>query len=156
MLHGAFRTAGERATCRNVGHGDISGIRKVRDTLRSTSNWRSVWGCVFYLFIIPVTLKHADISYTWRNECKIRSVTHSACGDVETTCRYTKGKSITQIMLFPVVLKGSRKDRYIEQHNCIAVIRVSSHIHARVNIQQPRLFWAVDRASFSKLWASIW
>ena len=156
MLHGAFRTAGERVTCRNVGHGDISGIRKVRDTLRSTSNWRSVWGCVFYLFIIPVTLNHADISSTCCNECIIRSVIHSACGDVETTCRYTKGKSITQIMLFPVVLKGSRRGSYIEQYNCIGVIRVSSHIHARVNIQQPRLFWAVDRASFRTLRTNIW
>jgi len=36
MLHSAFRAAGERATYRNVGHGDISWIRKVRDTLRST------------------------------------------------------------------------------------------------------------------------
>ena len=91
ILHGAFRAAGERATCRNVGHGDISGIRKVRNTLRSASNWRSVWGRVFYLFIIPVTLKHADISSTCRNECKIRSLTHSACGNVETRVDILKG-----------------------------------------------------------------
>jgi len=32
-------------------------------------------------------------------------------------------------MLFTVALKGSRKDRYIERHNCIGVIRVSSHNH---------------------------
>jgi hypothetical protein len=46
---------------------------------------------VFYLFIIPVTLNHADISSTCRNECKVRSVTHSACGDVEKRVDMLKG-----------------------------------------------------------------
>ena len=90
MLHGAFRAAGELATFKNVGHGDISWIRKVRDTLRSTRT-DGPSEDVFYLFIIPVTLNHADISSTCRNECKIRSVTHSACGDVETRAGVLKG-----------------------------------------------------------------
>ena len=79
-----MHTTREQATYGNVGHSDVSGIRKGRETLRSTSKSRSVRGCVFYLFIIPVTLNRADISSACSNECKILSVNSSACESVET------------------------------------------------------------------------
>lgn len=122
-----MRAAREKATCGNVGQSDISGIRKVRETLRSASNSQSVRGCVFYPFIIPVTLNRADISFTCRNECENSFYDLQHMWGCTDTCSYSKEKFITKIILFPLALKGSSTDSYIELLNYIGFIIVSSH-----------------------------